>query len=207
MYNTPVYCNKNYVENKLDSINIPIIDYSNAIVYTKMDGSYQKTFELKTDIDSGITCHNGNYYYFSHDIVRTPTRGKRRGYDVVSYNIRQITNDIALQVINNIINKFDPNRYFHHWEFVFNNWYYFQSEISYVSASNYGDNLPKIIEMKAELINGNLHIPYNHSPSKYIDGVTIGEFLSSTWKPKNELFCIDKDTLRNIILENIIHGV
>lgn len=151
---------------KCDNPDIPIISYENAIVYLHEDDIYTKCFKLPT-LRQGLLRYKGNYFYFDHNIVETPKTHLSNPNSVHSYDIYQITTDLAKKIIENRVAK--------KCEILFNSFFYFGRK--YISIRR-GDFVESYINTSYKNEDG-LFLPYGISPSdlKDIQGITIKDYL------------------------------
>jgi hypothetical protein len=193
MLNTKVFFIKEDINTVINHFDIPIIDYDNAILFSIIGDDYSKLFKLKTDISNGILTHRGNYYFFSHDTGNIP-KGFALPKSVSSYIIRQITPDLFKRIIDN-------RGEYNYWETIFNNNYYYGVETTYTCKGKYEE----VYKKKSHIRNGDLFIPYCHSPVGMKEGTTIGEWLinhSKKYSPSK--MNINKIEFRSQILTELL---
>lgn len=170
-YNTLIEASKSLKEAKLDKpLDIPIISEDNAFVMLVKNDDYSKSFRIPT-LYSGLTKHNGQYYWFSHNIVKCPKN--TYGVSNHSYDIFPIPEAVA----NKILNKENIG----HCEITFSSFYYYGEYYTSVKRGGYYENYI----YRSKLSSGCLTIPYNCSPTDLLSvkqnfaPVTekIGEYL------------------------------
>lgn len=193
--NTKIYTDSTTKPSRIDSLDIPIINLDNAVVYLPLGGEYRDTFKLP-EIDSGITIHKGQYYLFTHNIVRTPKGFRSRNIQnqCHSYNIYPITSDAALGIINSETN-------YYYWEVYLNSQYHYG--VSYLSIKDlYGSVYNE--EIKSYMKDGDLYIDHGSSPSGLRQGITIGDYISYNKKNyQGQKLIFNKEVFRDILLSDI----
>jgi len=170
-HNTLIESSKSLKESKLDKLDIPIISEDNAFVIIFDKGDYCKTFKI-SPIKSGLTKHNGQYYWFDHNILKCP-KNNYSGYENHSYDIYPITEELAIKTLN--------KEYVGHYEIQFCSFYYYGEFYTSVKSGSFYQNYI----YQSKLSCGRLTIPYNCSPSDLksvrnnLEPVTekIGEYL------------------------------
>lgn len=193
--NIRLFVDKNIKSERLpNNPDIPIIDMDNAFIYDIIGEDYGKAFKL-SEINSGITYYKGQYYFFDHNIIKTPkTYYNEQGY-CHSYNIFPITSDIAKKVIEDKSVTF--------WELYFN--CHVNYNHHYVSVRTGGYTYTEM--WKSYHSDGNLYVVYNVSPSGLKEGITIGEFFERHYKeyPNSAKgMALNQSTLRNSLLEDVL---
>jgi hypothetical protein len=179
---------KNYT--KESKIDCPLITFDNAILYDLQDKSYRDIFKL-SEIRSGLILHNGEYFFFEHNIVDThPSYFKG---SVQSWDIYKITTELAAKIIHEEkVNK---------WDFVFDNWINTGYFYNYVTK----DNSIYIKKYTTNIIEDTLYGPYGFKPSSMNDGEDIDSFLQENrLKYSGTKLEINRQVLRDIIMENLI---
>lgn len=182
---------------KLESLDIPIINHDNAIVVAnrKADDSYVKIFKVST-ITNGLTFHEGQYYWFDHNIVATPKTYSTG--EIHSYNIYPIKNSLADKIINTL--KYNC------WEIMFHSYYnygnVFLSVGSIYGASKY--KYSSILTFDDE--GDKMFCPYGTSPSGFKDGQTFSEFITEhikNYPNSGSNVVINKSGMREVLLDFI----
>ena len=171
-HNTLIESSKSLKESKLDKLDIPIISEDNAFVIIFDNNDYCKTFKI-SPIKSGLTKHNGQYYWFDHNILKCP-KTNYTGYENHSYDIYPITEELAIKILN--------KEYVSYSEIKLSSFYYYGEFYTSVKRGGYSENFIT----KSKLSSGCLTIPYNCSPSDLksvknnLESVTekIGEYLT-----------------------------
>ena len=181
MLDTKLYTDRSITKIKCDAPDIPIINYDNAILFFDKHDDYTKIFKTPT-LNEGLLSHKGNYFYFDHNIVETPRTYLSESNSIHSYDVYQITPDLADKIIQTKISR--------HWEVYFNSFNYFGKRFTTIRHGNfiewYSYSSYKIVQGKNE-DEDVLVLPYNVSPSDIMGGITIGEYLNKHRKeyPKN----------------------
>ena len=166
MLDTKLYTDKSITKIKCDAPDIPIISYDNAILYLVKDDEYTKSFKTPT-LNQGLLKHKGNYFYFDHNIVETPRTYLSLPNSVHSYDVYQITTDLAQKIIDTKIAK--------KWEIYFNSFNYFGKKYISIRRGHF-------TEWHSHTSYRNeygLVLPSHISPSdlKDLTGITIKEYL------------------------------
>lgn len=167
MLDTKLYIDKSLTKIKCDDPDIPIIDHDNAILFLDKDDDYKKNFKIPT-LNQGLINYKEDYFYFSHNIIETPRTYLSNPNSVHSYDVYQITPDLADKIIQTKIAL--------HCEVYFNCFNYFGKRFTTIRRGNF-------IEwyFYSSYKNGDgLVLPYNVSPSDLnrMEGITIGEYLN-----------------------------
>lgn len=171
MLDTKLYTDKSITKIKCDAPDIPIINYDNAILFLNKDDNYTKTFKVPT-LSQGLISHKGDYFYFDHNIVETPSTYLSKSNSVHSYNVYQITPDLADKIIKTKIS--------HHWEVHFNSFNYFGKRFTTIRRGNFIEWYSYSSYRNEDV----LFLPYDVSPSDLyrMCGITIGEYLDKNRK-------------------------
>jgi hypothetical protein len=195
MKDTKVFIDKKLIKTRCGDLNIPIISKDNAILYFERDDDYYTTFCLSS-IDRGLIKSDGNYYYFSHNIVNRPGVYSKTPNSVHSYDIYQITDDLANKIMDEKVANF--------WEVYFN--CHFNFGIHHISTrkDKYIQNY-YYSSYKNEI---GLFVPKDTSPYDFKVGTTIDEFLDESvkkYKKSGSILTENKLMIRNIKLEEILN--
>ncbi len=183
---TPIKCNKNFIS---------VITDDNAIAFLKRKSEgYTKTFNL-TDIDSGLTKQNDQYYFFEHDITNTPKRFYSRNSieKNFSYKVYPITDDLAQRIIN--------KEYVNKWEILFNAFANYQKVYTMVK-----DYSIRLTYLSSDVKEDKLVIPYSISPTGTNYDIILEEFLinhNKKYGGKKESLSINLDVLRDLKLKEL----
>lgn len=128
MLDTKLYTDKSITKIKCDDPDIPIISYDNAINYVIKDDEYTKLFKTPT-LKEGLIKHKGNYFYFDHNITETPRSYSSVPNSIHSYDVYQITTDLAQKIIDTNISR--------KYEILFNSFYYFGKRFTTIRRGNF----------------------------------------------------------------------
>lgn len=189
-----LYLSKSDISNKekIDKIDIPIINKDNAIFYELHSPHYSKGYNL-AHIYCGIILHKFQYYFFTFksigDIVYM--------YDdpILSYNIYPISSEIIREIFNNGGKYLNLNLRFHS---------YVNYGISY-EYNKYG-NTKEIYKYTYKTKGNFLEMPTMEIPISYIATQTIQDYINNhiSFYGLNK-FIFDKNMYRDSLLENILN--
>lgn len=187
---TSLYRSKFVDKVLVDPLDIPIISYDNAILYSNHNDNYMFSFSLDP-IKSGVIRYNNRYYYFDHDIVDTPKTSRLRGTTCHSYYIYPIGDEFAQEVIS--------NRSVNIWMVKFHSFYYYGGY--YLSIREGGYN--RWYEYKSTMYSIGMVVPYNVSPSDLLDGCTIGNYLMDHKRryPRQEVMELNRSVIRDQVFD------
>jgi hypothetical protein len=189
---------KNYT--KEFKIDCPLITFDNAIVYDLQDKSYRDMFRL-SEIRSGLILHNGEYFFFEHNIVDTPKTSSYFKGSVQSWFIYKITIELGAKIIDEEkVSK---------WDVVFDNWINTGHFYNYASTDNSGKSKDyltiDIRKYTTNIIEDTLYGPYGFKPSSMNDGEDIEDFLQrNRLKYSGTKLEINRPVLRDILIKSLI---
>ena len=154
----------------LKSLDIPLINFDNAILYVERDGSYRRTFNISI-LNDGLMSHEGQYYWFEHNIVACP-RGYLSSSQTHSYDIYPIREDLANRIIKDK-KAFKLEIHLHCL-------YYYGEQYLSSGTENYSQKYKYVANVTHGDDGDSILIPFSRSSSKMSDGITIGKLLSDT---------------------------
>lgn len=192
---TSLYRSKVVDKVLIDPLDIPIISYDNAILYSNHNDDYMVSFAL-VPIKSGVIRYNNRYYYFDHDIVNTPkTRywcdcGSSICTTCHSYCIYPIGDELAQEVIS--------NRSVNIWMVKFHSFYYYGGYYLSIREGNYN----RWYGYKSTMYSIGMVVPYSISPSDLLDGCTIGNYLMDHKRnPRQEVMELNRSVIRDQVFD------
>lgn len=188
---------------KIDHFIQPISG-SNALYFSKFSDrdDYRKTFNL-TEIQSGITFQDGQFYYFEHSILDTPKTYHKSG-GAYAYFVYPIDEYLKNRIISGESN---------HWEILLYSGYKYQKK--YLIVGNINSKFADQYIIRCHLKDSGLYYPYGNLPADILDtrtkclkkNITIGEFLNKhiIEYPNSRInLTINKENLRDLALSKII---
>ena len=147
---------------------IDVITDDTAIALLKHDDQHYTSRLNVSDIKTGLTKQDNQYYYFDHDIVSTPKNfsSKYSNSKNFAYKVFPVTDDIADRIIN--------EEFVSIWEVFFNSFVNYQ--VIYLMVRDY--DTTKLHKYTGYVDGDKLTIPYGVSPSDMRDNQTIVEYLN-----------------------------
>lgn len=175
---------------------IDVITDDTAIAILKHDDQHYTQRLNVSDIKTGLTKQDNQYYYFDHDIVSTPKNfsSKYSKTKNFAYKVFPVTDDIADRIIN--------EEFVSIWEVFFNSFVNYQA--IYLMVRDY--DTTQLHKYTGYVDGDKLTTPYGVSPSDMRDNQTIVEYLNQNerrYRKYNETLPLNIPVIREMKLKQL----
>lgn len=172
---------------------IDVITDDTALALLKHDDQHYTSRLNVSDIKTGLTKQDNQYYYFDRDIVNTPKNYSSRYSNSknFAYKVFPVTDDIADRIIN--------EEFVSIWEVFFNSFVNYQ--VIYLMVRDY--DTTQLYKYIGYIDGDKLTIPHGVSPYDMRDNQTIAEFFYQNERKYNETLPLNIPVIREMKLKQL----